>query len=98
MSRAADEDGDGKLTLAEFFAFTHPEETSRMFDAVVEIVLGERDADKDGKLSFEVGSVPVFTLSTLKLLHPCFCEKFLSIKIYCEKTRRIIFAQKCYKF
>ena len=68
MSRAADEDGDGKLTLAEFFAFTHPEETSRMFDAVVEIVLGERDADKDGKLSFEVRSVPVFTLSSFYIL------------------------------
>ncbi len=53
LFEAADLDGNGMLTETEFLSFSHPEEDPRMHRVVVKRVLDEKDADKDGKISFK---------------------------------------------
>ncbi|KAH0566692.1 reticulocalbin-2 [Cotesia glomerata] len=49
----ADQDKDGFLNTEEFKAYTHPEETPRMFPFLLEQALDEKDTDKDGFISFQ---------------------------------------------
>ncbi|XP_074105543.1 reticulocalbin-2 [Cotesia typhae] len=49
----ADQDKDGFLNTQEFKAYTHPEETPRMFPFLLEQALDEKDTDKDGFISFQ---------------------------------------------
>ena len=44
---------DGRLDTKEYLAFTHPEEDPSMKPHVLRQVLDEKDADKDGELSFQ---------------------------------------------
>ncbi|XP_015109153.1 reticulocalbin-2 [Diachasma alloeum] len=50
---AADLDKDGLLDPEEFKAYTHPEETPRMFPLLLEQSLAEKDTDNDGSISFQ---------------------------------------------
>ncbi|XP_011306563.1 reticulocalbin-2 [Fopius arisanus] len=50
---AADLDKDGLLDSEEFKAYTHPEETPRMFPLLLEQSLTEKDSDNDGFISFQ---------------------------------------------
>ncbi|KAI4498191.1 hypothetical protein M0802_006677 [Mischocyttarus mexicanus] len=50
---AADLNKDGYLNSEEFKAYTHPEETPRMFPLLLKQVLDEKDTDKDGYISFQ---------------------------------------------
>lgn len=50
---AADIDKDGYLNAEEFKAYTHPEETPRMFPLLIKQALDEKDNDKDGSISFQ---------------------------------------------
>ncbi|XP_015519181.2 reticulocalbin-2 [Neodiprion pinetum] len=50
---AADLDGDGYLDADEFKAYTHPEETARMFPLLLQQALDDKDTDKDGFISFQ---------------------------------------------
>ncbi|CAK9802417.1 unnamed protein product [Anthophora quadrimaculata] len=49
----ADIDKDGYLDTEEFKAFTHPEETPRMFPLLLKQALDDKDTDKDGFISFQ---------------------------------------------
>ncbi|XP_057337670.1 reticulocalbin-2 [Microplitis mediator] len=49
----ADENKDGFLSAKEFKAYTHPEETPRMFPFLLDQALDEKDLDKDGFISFQ---------------------------------------------
>ena len=50
---AADMNKDGYLDIGEFKAYTHPEETPRMFPLLLEQALEDKDRDKDGFISFQ---------------------------------------------
>lgn len=50
---AADLNGDGYLDSDEFKAYTHPEETPRMFPLLLQQALDDKDTDKDGSISFQ---------------------------------------------
>lgn len=50
---AADVNSDGNLDKAEFLSFSHPEEDPSMNPHVVDQVLKEKDADKNGEVSFQ---------------------------------------------
>lgn len=50
---AADLDKDGYLDAEEFKAYTHPEETPRMFSLLLNQALKDKDTDKDGYISFQ---------------------------------------------
>lgn len=50
---AADIDKDGYLSTEEFKAYTHPEETPRMFPLLLKQALHDKDLDKDGSISFQ---------------------------------------------
>ncbi|XP_053978823.1 reticulocalbin-2 isoform X2 [Hylaeus anthracinus] len=50
---AADIDGNGYLDKEEFKAYTHPEETPRMFPLLLRQALDDKDTDKDGFISFQ---------------------------------------------
>ncbi|EZA61006.1 Reticulocalbin-2 [Ooceraea biroi] len=50
---AADVNKDGYLDTEEFKAYTHPEETPRMFPLLVNQSLKDKDKDKDGYISFQ---------------------------------------------
>lgn len=50
---AADINKDGYLEPEEFKAYTHPEETSRMFPLLLKQALNDKDTDKDGYISFQ---------------------------------------------
>lgn len=50
---AADIDQNGYLDPEEFKAYTHPEETPRMFPLLLKQALDENDIDKDGFISFQ---------------------------------------------
>ena len=50
---AADINSDGNLDKAEFLSFSHPEEDPTMNPHVVDQVLKEKDADKNGEVSFQ---------------------------------------------
>ncbi|XP_014610996.1 PREDICTED: reticulocalbin-2 [Polistes canadensis] len=50
---AADLNKDGYLDPEEFKAYTHPEETPRMFPLLLKQVLDEKDTDKDGCINFQ---------------------------------------------
>ncbi|XP_076684941.1 reticulocalbin-2 [Andrena cerasifolii] len=50
---AADIDKDGYLDTEEFKAYTHPEETPRMFPLLLKQALDDKDGDKDGYISFQ---------------------------------------------
>lgn len=49
----ADLNNDGLLDKEEFKAYTHPEETPRMYPLLLEQALEEKDTDKDGSISFQ---------------------------------------------
>lgn len=49
----ADLNGDGYLDSEEFKAYSHPEETPRMFPLLLEQSLEEKDLDKDKFISFQ---------------------------------------------
>lgn len=51
--KIADKDGDGVLNVDEYFPFSNPEESPDMFDSVVQEQLKQKDADNDGRISFE---------------------------------------------
>lgn len=50
---AADMNKDGYLDPEEFKAYTHPEETPRMFPLLLKQALEDKDLDKDGYVSFQ---------------------------------------------
>lgn len=50
---AADINKDGYLDSEEFKAYTHPEETPRMFPLLLRQALDDKDRDKDGSISFQ---------------------------------------------
>ncbi|XP_034186003.1 reticulocalbin-2 [Osmia lignaria lignaria] len=50
---AADIDKNGYLDSEEFKAYTHPEETPRMFPLLLKQALDDKDTDKDGYISFQ---------------------------------------------
>ncbi|XP_003699738.1 reticulocalbin-2 [Megachile rotundata] len=50
---AADMDKNGYLDAEEFKAYTHPEETPRMFPLLLRQALDDKDNDKDGFISFQ---------------------------------------------
>ncbi|XP_033331412.1 reticulocalbin-2 [Megalopta genalis] len=50
---AADMNKDGYLDPDEFKAYTHPEETPRMFPLLLRQALDDKDMDKDGYISFQ---------------------------------------------
>lgn len=50
---AADLNNDGYLDSEEFKAYTHPEETPRMFPLLLKQALDEKDTDKDGYINFQ---------------------------------------------
>jgi len=50
---AADLDKDGYLDAEEFKAYTHPEETPRMFPLLLTQALKDKDIDQDGYVSFQ---------------------------------------------
>ncbi|XP_017767396.1 PREDICTED: reticulocalbin-2 [Eufriesea mexicana] len=50
---AADINNDGYLEPEEFKAYTHPEETPRMFPLLLKQALDDKDTDKDGYISFQ---------------------------------------------
>ncbi|XP_043256067.1 reticulocalbin-2 isoform X1 [Colletes gigas] len=49
----ADIDKNGYLDTEEFKAYTHPEETPRMFPLLLKQALDDKDTDKDGFISFQ---------------------------------------------
>ncbi|XP_043272730.1 reticulocalbin-2 [Venturia canescens] len=49
----ADLNNDGLLDKEEFKAYTHPEETPRMYPLLLQQALEEKDTDKDGSISFQ---------------------------------------------
>ncbi|TKR93654.1 hypothetical protein L596_008067 [Steinernema carpocapsae] len=51
--RAADLNGDGKLSMEEFSAFQNPEHYPHMHETLIEITLAEKDANKDGKIDLK---------------------------------------------
>ncbi|VDN02160.1 unnamed protein product [Thelazia callipaeda] len=53
LFRAADDDGDGSLTIEEFQAFQNPESFPQMHFAFMEVTIAEKDANMDGKISLE---------------------------------------------
>ena len=50
---AADSNNDGYLTAEEFKAYTHPEETPRMFPLLLKQAIADKDANKDGFIDFQ---------------------------------------------
>ena len=54
LFEAADGNKDGYLDKEEFKAYTHPEETPKMFPILLKQALEEKDIDSDGYLSFQV--------------------------------------------
>lgn len=50
---AADINKDGYLDTDEFKAYTHPEETPRMFPLLLKQALNDKDIDSDGFISFQ---------------------------------------------
>lgn len=53
MFEAADMNKDGYLDTEEFKAYTHPEETPRMFPLLLKQALEDKDVNKDGYISFQ---------------------------------------------
>lgn len=53
MFEAADLNKDGYLDSEEFKAYTHPEETPRMFSLLLKQALEDKDTDKDGYVNFQ---------------------------------------------
>lgn len=51
--KAADANDDGVLDTEEFKAYTHPEETPRMFPLLMNQALKEKDMNKDGLINFQ---------------------------------------------
>lgn len=51
--QAADINKDGYLDTEEFKAYTHPEETPRMFPLLLKQALDDKDTNKDGSISFQ---------------------------------------------
>ncbi|XP_012275235.1 reticulocalbin-2 isoform X2 [Orussus abietinus] len=51
--QAADFNKDGYLDSDEFRAYTHPEETSRMFPLILSQALAEKDTNNDSFISFQ---------------------------------------------
>lgn len=49
----ADLNKDGYLDAEEFKAYTHPEETPRMFPLLLKQALDDKDTNKDGSISFQ---------------------------------------------
>lgn len=50
---AADLNKDGYLDTEEFKAYTHPEETPRMFPLLLKQALADKDTDGDGYINFQ---------------------------------------------
>lgn len=50
MFAAADINQDESLSIDEFYAFSYPESTERMYDTIIKIVLLEKDTNNDGKI------------------------------------------------
>lgn len=50
---AADLNKDGYLDTVEFKAYTHPEETPRMFPLLLKQALEKKDTDNDGYVNFQ---------------------------------------------
>lgn len=50
---ASDLNNDGYLDSEEFKAYTHPEETPRMFPLLLKQALEDKDIDKDGSITFQ---------------------------------------------
>lgn len=53
MFDAADLNKDSYLDAEEFRAYTHPEETPRMFPLLLKQALEDKDTDKDGYINFQ---------------------------------------------
>ena len=50
---AADLNDDGYLTAEEFKAYTHPEETPRMFPLLLKQAMMDKDTNNDGYIDFQ---------------------------------------------
>lgn len=51
--KIADKDGDGVLSIDEYFPFSNPEESPEMHDSIILENLRQKDTDNDGRISFE---------------------------------------------
>ncbi|KAK0425019.1 hypothetical protein QR680_008986 [Steinernema hermaphroditum] len=51
--KAADLNGDGKLSMEEFSGFQNPEHYPHMHATLIEVTLAEKDTNKDGKIDLK---------------------------------------------